>query len=33
MCSECGWDQDYELPEDQTDLPEMEDESDESDES
>jgi len=25
MCSNCGWDQDYELPEDQTDLPEMDD--------
>ena len=24
MCSNCGWDQDYELPEDQTDLPEVE---------
>lgn len=24
MCSNCGWDQDYELPEDQTDLGEHE---------
>lgn len=27
MCSECGWDQDYELPEDQTDeIADLEDE-------
>lgn len=26
MCSECGWDQEYEIPEDQTDLESEDDE-------